>query len=194
MILLGANRDSQVAPSTYVQCSIHYCKQMAVLAICNNMMRIFTHLLARCHDPARGRLTSKRGTAVLANLIVHWVILLQLRLLQLNGFSCHLQYHHSPANLDAPVNSEDSATLGDLVEDKHVESAEDDAEASLMHNDMNQLLYTLSPRESQVVRLRYGLDDGQEKTLEEVGKIMLVSLLSRLLHSEGCPSHLPGLL
>lgn len=85
------------------------------------------------------------------------------------------KYHHSPANLDAPVNSEDSATLGDLVEDKHVESAEDDAEASLMHNDMNQLLYTLSPRESQVVRLRYGLDDGQEKTLEEVGKIMLVT-------------------
>ena len=105
-----------------------------------------------------------------------------------------MQYHHSPANLDAPVNSEDSATLGDLVEDKTVESAEDDAESSLMHNDMNQLLYTLSPRESQVVRLRYGLDDGQEKTLEEVGKIMLVSLLSFLLHSEVFVLQLPGLL
>lgn len=69
------------------------------------------------------------------------------------------------------------ATMADLIQDDSEETAEDAATLSMMTKDMENLLYTLSEREGDVLRLRYGLDDGREKTLEEVGRILLVSFL-----------------
>ena len=88
-----------------------------------------------------------------------------------------VQLHKSPTALEAPIGKEGDATVADMIEDDSEETAEDAATQGLMTKDMENLLYTLSEREGDVLRLRYGLDDGREKTLEEVGRILLVSQL-----------------
>lgn len=89
---------------------------------------------------------------------------------------CGLQIHKVPASLEAPAgpHNEDSS-LADFVEDDTDMTPGDAAVHKMLTQDMNQLLYTLSERESEVLRLRYGLEDGQERTLEEVGRVMMVS-------------------
>ena len=67
--------------------------------------------------------------------------------------------------------------MGDMIEDDSEVSPEEAATQQLLFKDMENLLYTLTEREGEVLRLRYGLDDGREKTLEEVGRILLVSFL-----------------
>lgn len=88
-----------------------------------------------------------------------------------------VQLHKAPTALEAPVGKDGDATMADLIQDDSEETAEDAATLSMMTKDMENLLYTLSEREGDVLRLRYGLDDGREKTLEEVGRILLVSPL-----------------
>lgn len=88
-----------------------------------------------------------------------------------------VQLHKAPTALEAPVGKDGDATMADLIQDDSEETAEDAATLSMMTKDMENLLYTLSEREGDVLRLRYGLDDGREKTLEEVGRILLVSFL-----------------
>ena len=87
------------------------------------------------------------------------------------------QLHKAPTALEAPVGKDGDATVADLIQDDSEETAEDAATLGLMTKDMENLLYTLSEREGDVLRLRYGLDDGREKTLEEVGRILLVCFL-----------------
>ena len=87
-----------------------------------------------------------------------------------------LQVHKLPASLEAPAGAhDDSSTLADFIEDESDVNPDDAALQKLLTQDMNNLLYTLSERESEVLRLRYGLEDGTERTLEEVGRIMMVS-------------------
>lgn len=88
-----------------------------------------------------------------------------------------VQLHKAPTALEAPVGKDGDATMADLIQDDSEETAEDAATLGLMTKDMENLLYTLSEREGDVLRLRYGLDDGREKTLEEVGRILLVRFL-----------------
>lgn len=88
-----------------------------------------------------------------------------------------VQLHKAPTALEAPVGKEGDATVADMIQDDSEETAEDAATMGMLTNDMENLLYTLSEREGDVLRLRYGLDDGREKTLEEVGRILLVRLL-----------------
>ncbi|KAL3142507.1 hypothetical protein ABBQ38_002831 [Trebouxia sp. C0009 RCD-2024] len=83
--------------------------------------------------------------------------------------------HKAPTALEAPVGKEGDATVADMIQDDSEETAEDAATMGMMTKDMENLLYTLSEREGDVLRLRYGLDDGREKTLEEVGRILLVT-------------------
>ena len=92
-----------------------------------------------------------------------------------------LQLHRSPTALEAPIGKDGDATVADLIEDDTEETAEEAATLGLMTKDMENLLYTLSEREGDVLRLRYGLDDGREKTLEEVGRILLVSSVTAFL-------------
>ena len=91
-----------------------------------------------------------------------------------------VQLHKAPTALEAPVGKEGDATVADMIQDDSEESAEDAATMGMMTKDMENLLYTLSEREGDVLRLRYGLDDGREKTLEEVGRILLVSFVQTL--------------
>lgn len=83
-----------------------------------------------------------------------------------------------PVSLEAPIgNSGDpqARTLGDTLEDESVESPDDTALATLLGEDLENVLNTLNAREGDVLRLRYGLDDGKQKTLEEIGNYFNVT-------------------
>lgn len=83
--------------------------------------------------------------------------------------------HRIPTALEAPAGKDSTdQTMADMIEDESEVSPEEAATQQLLNKDMENLLYTLSSRESEVLKLRYGLDDGREKTLEEVGRILLV--------------------
>jgi RNA polymerase primary sigma factor len=75
-----------------------------------------------------------------------------------------------PMSLEMPVGSEDSSSLGDFIEDETVRGPVDETLRQLLHEQMEDILDSLTPRERQVLKLRFGLDDGQSLTLEEVGQ------------------------
>ncbi|KAL0051646.1 hypothetical protein WJX82_011166 [Trebouxia sp. C0006] len=84
--------------------------------------------------------------------------------------------HRNPSALEAPAGKDSTdQTVADMIEDETEISPDEAATQQLLNKDMENLLYTLSARESAVLKLRYGLDDGREKTLEEVGRILLVT-------------------
>jgi RNA polymerase primary sigma factor len=75
-----------------------------------------------------------------------------------------------PLSLDSPVGEEDESNLGDFIEDDSVDSPADAATRVMLSNAVGEVLGELSEREQEIVRLRFGLDGGRAKTLEEVGK------------------------
>ncbi|HOV17246.1 MAG TPA: RNA polymerase sigma factor RpoD [Candidatus Cloacimonadota bacterium] len=81
-----------------------------------------------------------------------------------------------PVSLDKPIghDSEDSI-LGDFIEDRTIISPERMAERTLLKQQVDEVLKTLTPREERVIRLRFGIDDGYHRTLEEVGNIFNVT-------------------
>jgi RNA polymerase nonessential primary-like sigma factor len=81
-----------------------------------------------------------------------------------------LDHARDPVSLDMPVGSDEEAPLGDFIEDSESTSAEAAVVAGFMHDDINRVLRTLDEREQTVVRLRYGLDDGRPRTLDEIGR------------------------
>jgi len=87
-----------------------------------------------------------------------------------------LSISKEPVSLDKPIghDSEDSI-LGDFIEDRTTISPERMAERSLLKKQMDEILKTLTPREERVIRLRFGIDDGYHRTLEEVGNIFNVT-------------------
>ena len=81
-----------------------------------------------------------------------------------------LRISQDPLSLDSPVGDEDEANLGDFIEDESVDSPADAATRMMLHDAVGQVLGELSDREQEIVRLRFGLDGGRAKTLEEVGQ------------------------
>ncbi|MDQ4077477.1 MAG: sigma-70 family RNA polymerase sigma factor [Chloroflexota bacterium] len=82
-----------------------------------------------------------------------------------------LQFAQHPISFEAPVNDEEgSATLGDFLPDQDAVSPFDAAIDSGIHEDIREALASLTPREARIINLRYGLRDGREHTLEEVGQ------------------------
>ncbi len=75
-----------------------------------------------------------------------------------------------PVSLETPIGEEEDSHLGDFLEDDKAASPSDRAEAKMLREQLLQVLDTLTPRENEVIRKRYGLDDSRPKTLEEVGK------------------------
>ena len=75
-----------------------------------------------------------------------------------------------PLSLDSPVGEEDESNLGDFIEDANVDGPADAATRAMLHEAVEQVLGDLSEREQEIVRMRFGLDGAQAKTLEEVGK------------------------
>ena len=75
-----------------------------------------------------------------------------------------------PVSLETPIGEEEDSHLGDFVEDNDSPAPSDSASYSLLREQLCNILHTLTPREEQVIRLRFGLEDGRTRTLEEVGK------------------------
>lgn len=74
-----------------------------------------------------------------------------------------------PVSLETPIGEEDSH-LGDFIEDDKTPTASDSVASTMLKEQIARVLDTLTPREEKVLRLRYGIDDGRPRTLEEVGK------------------------
>lgn len=85
------------------------------------------------------------------------------------------EMNQDPISLETPVGSEEDSELGDFVEDSKMLNPYELTNRSLLREQLNSVLHTLSSREEKVLRFRYGLDDGSPKTLEEVGKIFKVT-------------------
>ena len=75
-----------------------------------------------------------------------------------------------PVSLETPIGEEDDSHLGDFIEDEGAMSPDDYASNELLKDELNEVLLELTDREEKVLRLRFGLDDGRTRTLEEVGK------------------------
>ena len=75
-----------------------------------------------------------------------------------------------PVSLETPIGEEDDSHLGDFIEDDKAAAPQDMAAFALLKEQLIEILDTLTPREEMVIRLRYGIDDGHPRTLEEVGK------------------------
>ena len=86
-----------------------------------------------------------------------------------------LEHSRDPVSLDMPVGSDEEAPLGDFIEDENAMSAENAVISELLHTDIRHVLATLDEREQQVIRLRFGLDDGQPRTLDQIGKLFGLS-------------------
>src|SRR4051795_12310070 len=81
-----------------------------------------------------------------------------------------LDHARDPVSLDMPVGSDEEAPLGDFIEDGESADAETTVISHLLHEDLRRVLATLEDREQQVIRMRYGLDDGQPRTLDQIGR------------------------
>jgi RNA polymerase primary sigma factor len=81
-----------------------------------------------------------------------------------------LRYALDPLSLDSPVGEEDESNLGDFIQDVNVDAPADAATKAMLHEAVEAVLGELSEREQEIVRMRFGLDGAQAKTLEEVGK------------------------
>ena len=80
-----------------------------------------------------------------------------------------------PVSLETPIGEEDDSHLGDFIKDERTMSPEEYATAEMLKEELSGVLLTLTVREERVLRLRFGLDDGQCRTLEEVGQIFGVT-------------------
>ena len=75
-----------------------------------------------------------------------------------------------PVSLETPIGEEEDSHLGDFIQDDDSPAPQDSAAYTLLKEQLDEVMSTLTPREAKVLRLRFGLDDGKARTLEEVGK------------------------
>ena len=81
-----------------------------------------------------------------------------------------LKISQEPVSMETPIGEEEDSHLGDFIQDDNVEVPADAATYTLLHEQLMEVLSTLTEREQKVLRLRFGLDDGRPRTLEEVGR------------------------
>ena len=81
-----------------------------------------------------------------------------------------MKISQDPVSLETPIGEEEDSHLGDFIQDNNVEVPADAATHTLLHEQLMDVLSTLTEREQKVLRLRFGLDDGRPRTLEEVGR------------------------
>ena len=80
-----------------------------------------------------------------------------------------------PVSLETPIGEEDDSHLGDFIQDDDSPAPQDSAAYTLLKEQLNEVMGTLTPREEKVLKLRFGLEDGKARTLEEVGKEFMVT-------------------
>ena len=81
-----------------------------------------------------------------------------------------LRQSRDPVSLDMPVGADEEAPLGDFIEDAEATDAESAVVAAMRHSDIRSVIGSLEQREQDVIRLRYGLDDGVPRTLDQIGR------------------------
>jgi RNA polymerase primary sigma factor len=81
-----------------------------------------------------------------------------------------IKVSQDPVSLETPIGEEEDSHLGDFVEDKEATAPSDAASLTMLRTEVEDILDTLTPRERRVLQLRFGLIDGHQRTLEEVGK------------------------
>lgn len=86
-----------------------------------------------------------------------------------------LEIARRPVSLETPIDEEGDSTFGDFVEDVNSPAPAEEVATQLLHEQLNTALDRLPPREAQILRLRYGLEDGRVYTLEEVGQAIGVT-------------------
>ena len=86
-----------------------------------------------------------------------------------------MKISQEPVSLETPIGEEDDSHLGDFVPDERTMSPEEYTTSELLKEELDNVLLTLTEREEKVLKLRFGLDDGQCRTLEEVGQIFGVT-------------------
>ena len=80
-----------------------------------------------------------------------------------------------PVSLETPIGEEDDSHLGDFIPDDESPAPHDSAAYTLLKEQLEEVMSTLTPREAKVLKLRFGLEDGKARTLEEVGKVFQVT-------------------
>ncbi len=80
-----------------------------------------------------------------------------------------------PVSLETPIGEEDDSHLGDFIQDEDSPAPQDSAAYTLLREQLEEVMNTLTPREAKVLKLRFGLEDGKARTLEEVGKEFMVT-------------------
>jgi len=80
-----------------------------------------------------------------------------------------------PVSLETPIGEEDDSHLGDFIQDEDSPAPQDSAAYTLLREQLEDVMNTLTPREAKVLKLRFGLEDGRPRTLEEVGKEFMVT-------------------
>ena len=80
-----------------------------------------------------------------------------------------------PVSLETPIGEEDDSHLGDFIPDEDSPAPQDSAAYTLLKEQLEDVMNTLTPREAKVLKLRFGLEDGKARTLEEVGKVFEVT-------------------
>lgn len=86
-----------------------------------------------------------------------------------------LKIAQEPVSLETPIGEEEDSHLGDFIPDEDAPAPAEAAAYTLLKEQLTEVLDTLTPREEKVLRLRFGLDDGRARTLEEVGKVFNVT-------------------
>lgn len=86
-----------------------------------------------------------------------------------------LKISQEPVSLETPIGKEEDSHLGDFIQDDNVPVPADAAAFTMLREQLEEVLGTLTEREQKVLRLRFGLDDGRARTLEEVGKVFKVT-------------------
>ena len=86
-----------------------------------------------------------------------------------------LSYLQTPVSLETPIGEEGDTSLSDLVEDKAEQTPEEAMNLLVQKEEVKELLNMLSPREQEVIKMRFGLEGGKACTLEEVGKVLHVT-------------------
>jgi RNA polymerase primary sigma factor len=81
-----------------------------------------------------------------------------------------MKISQEPVSLETPIGEEEDSHLGDFIEDSDVEAPSDAASFTMLQEQLNEVLNTLNDRERKVIQLRFGLQDGHPRTLEEVGR------------------------
>jgi RNA polymerase primary sigma factor len=81
-----------------------------------------------------------------------------------------IKISQEPVSLEMPIGEEEDSHLGDFIEDRSTMPPAEAASLNLLKDQVEEVLSTLTPRERRVLQLRFGLEDGRSRTLEEVGK------------------------